>query len=152
MREHQGVPAEVLDRLRSICSALPEVIEEQAWVGTRWCIRKRNFAHAVFIDAGWPPAYAGAARTAGPAVVLTFRSSGQDLAALSNMGHPFFRTAWFRDIVGVLLEPDTDWEEISELVTDSYCLLAPRKLSSSITTRPPEGEPPPQPVCNVVIM
>lgn len=54
MRTNQGVSARVLDRLRTVCSALLEVTEEQAWVGTRWCIRKHNFAHAVSIEADWP--------------------------------------------------------------------------------------------------
>ena len=136
MRKHRGVPASVLDRLRLVCSALPEVTEEQAWVGTRWCIRKHNFAHAVSIEAGWPPAYARAAGTDGPAVVLTFRSSGEELVALSNIGHPFFRPVWFPNILGVMLEPDTDWEEITELITDSYCLLAPKRLADSVLPRP----------------
>jgi hypothetical protein len=69
-----------------MCLALPEACEEQAWVGTRWSIRKRNFAQVVAIDAGWPPAYARAASTEGPAIVLTFRSSGQELEALARRG------------------------------------------------------------------
>jgi hypothetical protein len=31
---------------------------------------------------------------------------------------------------GVLLTGDTDWEEIRELVTDSYRVLAPKKLTA----------------------
>ena len=38
------IPPAILTRLRSMCLALPEAYEEQAWVGTRWCIRKKNFA------------------------------------------------------------------------------------------------------------
>jgi hypothetical protein len=32
----------------------------------------------------------------------------------------------------VLLTDDTDWEEIRELVTDSYRRLAPKKLSARL--------------------
>jgi hypothetical protein len=31
---------------------LPEVCEEQAWVGTRWRIRKEAFAHVLMIADG----------------------------------------------------------------------------------------------------
>jgi hypothetical protein len=30
--------------------------------------------------------------------------------------------------VGVMLDHETEWAEVAELVTDSYCLLAPKKL------------------------
>jgi hypothetical protein len=33
-------------------------------------------------------------------------------------------------IVGVWLTDDTDWEEIRELVTESYRVLAPKKLTA----------------------
>ena len=52
------VPRDVVAKLRLICLGLPDAYEESAWVGTRWCIRKKNFAHVLMIDAGWPPAYA----------------------------------------------------------------------------------------------
>ena len=84
--ERRDVPPRIVNRLRSMCLALPEACEEQAWVGTRWSIRKRNFAQVVAIDAGWPPAYARAASTEGPAIVLTFRSSGQELEGLARRG------------------------------------------------------------------
>ncbi len=128
MTDHADVPLEVVARLRAVCLALPEAYEEPAWVGTRWRIRERTFAHVVMIDAGWPPAYARAAGTDGPAIVLTFRSSGPELHALGGAGHPFFRPRWATDIVGMVLDADADWDEVAELLTESYCVLAPRKL------------------------
>ena len=65
--EHTDVPDEIVAALRAMCLELPEVQEEEAWVGTRWVIRKKNFAHVLTIDSGWPPAYARAAGTDGPA-------------------------------------------------------------------------------------
>ena len=35
-----------------------------------------------------------------------------------------------RDRIVVVLTDDTDWEEIRELVTDSYRILAPKKLTA----------------------
>ncbi|GLZ30064.1 hypothetical protein Lesp02_22540 [Lentzea sp. NBRC 105346] len=117
-----------VERLREICLALPEAYQEQAWVGTRWCVRKKNFAHVLTIADGWPPAYARAAGQDGPVTVLTFRASGQELDALANAGHPFFKPVWFPDIVGMVLDAATDWAEVTELLTESYCLLAPKTL------------------------
>ena len=128
MPERAEVAAEVVERLGTICLALPEAREEDAWVGTRWRIRTSTFAHVVAIADGWPPAYAAAAGTAGPATVLTFRADGEELAALSAVGAPFFKPVWFRDVVGMALDDDTDWREVDELVTESYCLLAPKRL------------------------
>ena len=96
----------------------------------RWSIRKKNFAHLVAIGDGRPAAYAEAAGTAGPATVLTFRSAGEELVALSATGPPFFKPVWFRDIVGLVLPDDpvaVDWDEVTELVTESYRLLAPKR-------------------------
>ena len=47
---------------------------------------------------------------------------------LRNAGHPFFYAGWGRDVVGMVLEDATDWDEVAELLTESYCVLAPKKL------------------------
>jgi hypothetical protein len=122
--QHSEIPAPILDQLRTICLAFPETHEEQAWVGTRWRVDTRTFAHVLLIDAGWPPAYARAAGTDGPAHVLMFRSSGDELEALRRNGPPYFATPWRADELGVLLGTDTAWPEIGELLTESYWLRA----------------------------
>jgi hypothetical protein len=122
------VPRPIVVKLRSVCLGLPEAYEEQAWVGIRWRIRKRTFAHVLAVESGSPRAYARAAGTSGSVVVLTFRSSGPELDALRHSGHPFFGTRWRADEVGMVIDDDVDWAEVGELVTESYCLLAPKKL------------------------
>ncbi len=52
-------------------------------------------------------------------------------------GHPFFRPEWGRDIIGMVIEPEVDWGEVDELLTESYCALAPRTLVELVTR--PEG-------------
>jgi len=132
MPEQADVPKEIVNRLRSVCLGLPEAHEEPAWVGTRWMIRKKNFAHVLMVDAGWPPAYARAIGSDGPACVLTFRSSGDELDVLTYARHPFFKPVWFRDIVGMVLDADVDWAEVAELLTESYCALAPKHLVAMV--------------------
>jgi YjbR len=136
--ESGEVPPEILAELRAVCLALPDAYEEQAWVGTRWRIRDRTFAHVLEIDAGWPPAYARAAGTDGPVTVLTFRSAGAELDVLRGAGRPFFAPVWRADEVGMMLGAGVDWTEVAELLTDSYCLLAPRALSR-LVDRPAIG-------------
>ena len=96
-----AVPRQVLARLRLVCLELPEVVEESAWEGVRWCVRGKNFAHVLAIEGGRPEAYARAAGTAGPAIVLTFRLSAQACKAERFRRAPFFRPVWFANIAGL---------------------------------------------------
>ena len=131
---------ELLAGVRAVAMALPEAYEEPAWVGTRWRIRSRTFAHLLTIEDGRPQGHARAAGTAGPCRILTFRSSGLELEALRRTGPPFFAPPWRGDEVGLRLDEGVDWDELRELVTDSYCLLAPQRLVAAVA-RPVEVAP-----------
>jgi hypothetical protein len=130
------VSAAILTKLRALCLALPETREETAWAGVRWMIRTRNFAHAVAIDGGWPPAYARAAGSDGPVTVVTFRASGFLYDTLRTAGPPFFvaewGTRWGTKVIGLAVDRRTDWDEVGVLITESYRLLAPRKLTEGM--------------------
>jgi hypothetical protein len=128
-----AVPPAMLARLRETCASLPEAREEAAWVGTCWRIRQQTFAHVLMIDQGWPPAYAKAAGSDGPLCVLTFRSPLPEADDHAFRWEPFFRPVWFRDIVGVKLDDDTDWDELAGLIRTSYRRLAPRRLAALAT-------------------
>jgi hypothetical protein len=131
-RRHPQVPRAIVAKLRKACLALPEAYEEQAWVGTRWRIRKETFAHVLMIANGWPPIYARTAGTDGPACVLTFQSLGPRVDPETFSRAPYFRPLWRPDIVGRVLDAGTDWSDIAKLLTASYCLLAPKKLGASV--------------------
>jgi hypothetical protein len=130
------VPQDIVARLRQVCLRLPEAYEEVAWVGTRWMVRKKNFAHVLMIDRGWPPAYAKAVKSSGPICVLTFRSLVAELHAPSFTHLPFFRPGWWPNIAGVVLDAQTDWVEVSALITKSYCELASKKLVALVQNPP----------------
>ena len=123
---------EVVQRLRKICEPLPDAYEEEAWVGIRFRIRQRTFVHCCAIDEGHPPAMSRHAGTAGPALVLTFESSGEELAILRQTGRPFWTPPWRESVVGLFLDADTDWAEVAELVTESYCVQAPKRLAAVV--------------------
>ena len=127
MPDYIDDPPELLARLRSVCLALPEVHEEQAWAGRRWRIRTRTFSHVRTVDSA-----------AGPLTWVKFRSSGPELDTLLAVGHPFSRGGLGNDVVSMILDQDTDWTEVAELLTESYCLLAPRRLAALAV---PHSEP-----------
>ena len=62
--------------------------------------------------------------------LLVLRADSYEREALLSIGRPFFTPRAGRDRIGVLLTDDTDWEEIRELVTESYRILAPKKLTA----------------------
>ena len=67
--------------------------------------------------------------SAGRAVpLLVLRVSLDERDALLSAGHPFFAPRAGRDRFAVVLTDGTDWEEIRELVTESYRILALKKL------------------------
>jgi hypothetical protein len=57
--------------------------------------------------------------------------------ALGAAGHPYFRADWGREDVGMLLDEGTDWDEVAELVTESYRMLAPKRLAAEVDRPPP---------------
>lgn len=110
-----------------IALALPETREEDAWKGVRWRIRGNTFAWVAPVD-GTSPAITRAAGSTELGIVLTFSSEGDERDALVRVGYPFFPTPWSPTRVGMHLGATTDWAEVAELVTESYCLMAPNKL------------------------
>jgi YjbR len=129
VRSHQNAAEPYLTTLRDFCLSLHEAREERAWVGTRWCIRKKTFAHVLPIADGWPPAYVKASGSQGPATVVTFRVSSEEHEALRAMGSPFFVPSWWPDIAGAFLSDQTDWGEMFDLLTESYQMLAPKRFN-----------------------
>lgn len=118
MTDYLDVPDGILRRLRAACAHLPEAYEEQAFAGIRWRIRGATLAHVVTRP------HDGA-----PVTHVTFHAASPELEALPAMGDPFF-AGWGPGLVAMVLREDgtTDWQEVKELVTDSYRLLAPKKL------------------------
>ena len=116
--EYVDVDPEVLRQLRARCLALPDVSEEQAWTGRRFVVRKKNFAHV----------FAMCDEHGAVVTIMAFRSPDEERGALVSSGHPFFFLGWGRNAMGMVLDDDTDWDEVGELVTESYCVLAPKKL------------------------
>jgi hypothetical protein len=71
-------------------------------------------------------------RAGQPVPLLVLRAAPDEREELLSSGHPFFAPRAGRVRIGVLLTDDTDWEEVRELVTDSYRRLAPKKLTARL--------------------
>ena len=67
-----------------------------------------------------------------PAPLLIVRADPDECEALLSIGHPYFAPRAGRGRLGVLLTNETDWEEIRELVIESYRTLAPKKLIAEL--------------------
>ena len=112
----------------AICLGLPNAREEDAWTGVRWRVRGRTFAHVMVAQEGYESSYFEITGLPGPETVLTFHSTGDELLALTHAGLPFYKPPWSPTIVGLVLGDATDWDEVRELLTDSYRFSAPQKL------------------------
>ena len=119
MPERPEVPPQLVERLRAIFDRLPECVEEAAWVGLRWRIRQATVAH---VFGGEDQLFR-----------LTFRAEPAEVAAFQHLGAPYFKADWGGNVVGFLLDEDTDWDEVAECLTDSYCLQAPAGLADLVT-------------------
>jgi hypothetical protein len=94
-------------------------------------IRRRSFCLLVAVQD----------RTGKAVPLLVLRVDPDDREALLSISHPFFAPRAGRDRIGVWLTDDTDWEEIGELVTESYRVLAPKKLTARLDEqRPGRGQ------------
>lgn len=112
------VPEAWVDRVDAVLAALPRCAQEPAWTGTRWRVGSATVAH---IFGGEDQRFR-----------LVFRGEPEEVMAFEHMGEPYFRGAWGGNVIGLLLDDDTDWGEVAELVTDSYCLQAPASLADQV--------------------
>jgi hypothetical protein len=127
MRSPAKVPEDMVERVRALCLALPEVTVriDRSLTTTRstaqsFDIRRRSFCLLV----------AKEGRTGKSVSLLILRADPEERDALLSFGRPFFAPRAGPGRIGVLLGDNTDWEEIRGLVTESYRILAPKKLTA----------------------
>lgn len=112
------VPEEWVQRVDAVLGRLPRCAQEPAWTGTRWRVGGATVAH---VFGGEDQQFR-----------ITFRGEPDEVAAFEHMGHPYFRSGWGGNAIGMLLDDDTDWDELAELLTDSYCIQAPAHLAEQV--------------------
>ena len=115
----------LIDRVRTLCLALPEAREVEAW------------GHPTFrIGGGRGKMFCTAAEDGSS---ISLKADPVEREALLAQGDPFYLPPYVghKGWVGVRLDtPKTDWEEVAELVATSYCLIAPKRMSALVTEPP----------------
>lgn len=107
-----------MDRLREICLALPEAVEKETWGEATFRVRDK-----IFVVAG-----VGDERTS---MSCKAPPGAQEILVGSDPKR-FFRPAYVghRGWVGVRLDGRTDWDQVADLVEESYRMTAPKKVSA----------------------
>ncbi|KAA1423093.1 MmcQ/YjbR family DNA-binding protein [Mumia zhuanghuii] len=108
----------MVERLRATLGGLPSCVEEDAWVGVRWRVGTATVAH---VFGGEDELFR-----------ITFRAEAGELMAFEQLGPPYFRAEWGDNVVGLVLDRHTDWDELAELLVDAYCLQAPARLVAQV--------------------
>ncbi len=111
-------PGELVARIRSICLALPEAVERETWGHPTFRVRNKIFVGC------------GKTEEDPPRVTMSMKAAAGEQESLLAEGHPFFFPKYVgsKGWIGIEVGAATDWEEIAELVEDSYREVAPRVL------------------------
>lgn len=120
-----GMPPRALTRLRKLCLALPEAHEVEAWGEPTFRVRNKIFA--MYADAS---NHHGGGRHS---VWCKALHVNQELLVRSAPDRFFVPpyvgpSGW----VGVYLDGSCDWTELTDIVRDSYRLIAPKKLAAAL--------------------
>jgi hypothetical protein len=115
------MPPRPLTRLRTLCLALPETEEVEAWGAPTFRVRGKLFA--MYADAG---NHHGDGRAA----VWCKAGPGNQELMVRAAPERFFVPPYVgvRGWVGVYLDAATDWDELRELLRDGWRLIAPKRL------------------------
>lgn len=112
------------ERIEALCLALPEAAVERSGNHAGFTVRRRRFAW--FLDDHHGDGVAGVVFKALPGEGEALLEAGRDR---------FYRPAYLgsRGWVGVRLDtPAVDWDEVAELLADSYRLVAPKRLAEQV--------------------
>lgn len=122
------MPPSPLPRLRKICLALPEAHEVEAWGEPTFRVKNKMFA--MYADAA---NHHGGGRGA----VWCKAAHGNQELMVQAAPERFFvppyvgPSGW----VGIWLDRGVDWREVAELLSDSYLLVAPKKLAALLADK-----------------
>lgn len=111
-----------LGKLRRICLALPEAHEVEAWGEPTFRVKNKLFAMYASADTHHGSGRPGVWCKAAP---------GNQGFMVRHAPTRFFvppyvgPSGW----VGIYLDGDVDWKELTDLINDSYRLVAPKRLA-----------------------
>jgi predicted DNA-binding protein (MmcQ/YjbR family) len=109
-----------MTRIRKICLELPESYEEETWGTATFRVHKKIFA-MVASEKG--------------STTASMKALREDQTAMLSQGIPFFDPPYVgsKGWIGIDLKSGAlDWEEVAEVVRESYRLVAPKRLSAGM--------------------
>jgi len=112
-------PDERFARLRRICLALPEAIERETWGEATFRVREKIFAMG---HEGEKPAATCKARPGVQEMLVS--ADPVRFYVPPYTGH----NGW----VGIHMTVPVDWDELEDLITESYRMTAPKRLSAAL--------------------
>ena len=120
-----SVPEPYLERARAVSLALPEATEQETWGHPTFRVRSKIFTGIGVASGVDPLAKSGELR-----VNMSMKADRDEQPLLLARGEPFFKPRYVgsKGWIGIYIDDDTDWDEVAELVEDSYRLIAPKTL------------------------
>ncbi len=126
---HLTVRPDRLARLRELCLAFPEAVEKETWGDPTWRVRDRIFAmQKGNVEGGRPSVWCKAPDGAQEVLVGT---GGGRFFVPPYVGHK----GW----IGAYLDGWVDWDELADVIEQSYRLIAPKRLVKLLGPDSPRG-------------
>jgi predicted DNA-binding protein (MmcQ/YjbR family) len=115
-----SMATEPLDRLRTICLALPEAAERETWGHATFRVRDKIFAMA------------GDGQGGGRLSVSCKARPGLQPALVEGAPDRFFVPPYVgpKGWIGIYLGDETDWDELADLVEESFRMTAPKRVAA----------------------
>ncbi len=115
-------------RLQAHCLSLPEAAEQETWDAPTFRVRNKIFAMTRDNDGR-------------VSVWCKARPGIQEMLIGADAGR-FFKPPYVgpKGWIGIHLDDDTDWDEVDDLVEESYRMTAPKRLSALLDSKPTDGQ------------
>lgn len=109
-----------IDQLRTICLAFPEAIERETWGQATFRVREKIFAMAGNDRGRW--------------AVACKALPGLQGALVGSDATRFFVPPYVgpKGWIGIYLGDGTDWDELADLVEESYRMTAPKRVAAQL--------------------
>jgi predicted DNA-binding protein (MmcQ/YjbR family) len=120
-------PEAALERLRAICLAFPEAQEAGGVGNPTFKVRGKIFAmrHSLHVVARWS--------------MWCKAPPGAQQVIVASDSERFFVPPYVgsKGWIGAYLDVEQDWEELADLIEESYRMTAPKRLVSDLDAQPP---------------
>jgi predicted DNA-binding protein (MmcQ/YjbR family) len=113
----------VIERLRGICLALPEATEQETWDDPTFRVRAKIFAMV-------------RRRDGQVSMWCKGRPGAQDVLVTADPAR-FFVPPYVgpKGWIGVRLDGEVAWDELTDLVIESYRMIAPKRVAALLDKR-----------------